>query len=413
MTEPSEVSQGQRGGPLAGKRIVVGISGGIAAFKATIVVRELQRRGAQVRVCMTKSAEKFVGKVTFAGITGNPAVTDLWDPSYPGEVHVALADWADAMVIVPATMNVMARLVSGMADDVVLATAACRNAPLLVAPAMHSNMWNQPSTRRNVQQLKDDGVHFAGPTSGPLASGESGQGRMLEPTQIVDELESIFHKKDLRGMRVVVSAGPTFEDLDPVRFLGNRSTGRMGFSIARAAAQRGADVVLVAGPSALTHAKSVRRVNVRSAREMHAAVVNEQADVVIMAAAVADYRPATKSEHKIKKKDGELSVELTRNPDILQELGQSRRGRSPVLVGFALETENMLEAARGKLKRKGADLIVANRASDAFGKATNRVTFVTQDTERAFDELSKHDVAHEILNEVRALVALSTSMEDK
>lgn len=383
---------------LQGKNVLVGMGGGIAAFKAVGVVRELQRQGAHVKVMMTESATRFVGPMTLAGITGDSPATDLWDASYAGEVHVELAAWADIMVIAPATMNLMARAAGGQANDVVLATLACRKSPVVFAPAMHTQMWSSPATQRNVALLEGDGVLFAGPVSGPLASGEEGHGRMAEPEDIVARVAGAMAPRDFAGRRVLITAGPTLEDLDPVRFLGNRSTGKMGYALARAAAMRGAEVVLVSGPTNLATPADCRRVDVRSAREMQAAVTDEEADLIFMAAAVADYRPASQAEQKIKKGDGPATVELVRNPDILLELGTSRSGRRPVLVGFALETQNVIENARSKLLRKKVDLIVANHASDAFGKDTNVATLVGADDEIALGELGKDALAHRIMD---------------
>lgn len=382
--------------------MVVGIGGGIAAFKAVTLVRELQRRGAEVRVVMTAAGARFIGPVSFAGLTGKPAVVDLWDPSYAGEVHVELGAWADAVVVAPATMNLLARAANGHADDVVLATLACARGALLFAPAMHERMWGRAATRRNVAALAADGARFVGPVEGALANGEIGAGRMAEPEVIADAVEGLFASPDLCGRRLVVSAGPTHEDLDPVRFLGNRSTGRMGFAIAEAAAARGAEVVLVAGPVTLATPRGVERVDVRSAREMEAAIqaAVARADAVVMAAAVADYRPAERTAQKRKKSDGPLTLELVRNPDILAGLGASRHGARPVLVGFALETERVVEHARAKLERKQVDLVVANHASDGFGGADNLVTLVDAAGDESLPRASKRTIADRILDRI-------------
>lgn len=381
--------------------ILVGVGGGIAAFKAVLLVRELQRRGHTVRVVMTRAGARFVGPVTFTGITGRPAVTDLWDPSYAGEVHVELGTWAELLVVAPATMNLLARAAAGFADDAVLATLACRapDAPLLMAPAMHPRMWNRASTQRARDQLAADGVRFVGPTEGLLASGESGVGRLVEPDVIADAVEGAL-RRDLRGHRIVVSAGPTHEDLDPVRYLGNRSTGRMGFAIAAAAAARGAEVTLVAGPSALPTPPGVTRVDVRSALEMQTAIQQaaKDASAVIMAAAVADYRPAEVATSKIKKGEGGMSVALERNPDILAALGAARTGARPVLVGFALETDDVVGNARRKLEKKKVDLIVANHARDGFGGDENLVTLVTAAGAEELPRASKRALADHILD---------------
>ena len=377
--------------------VIVGISGGIAAYKAALLVRELMRRGHVVRVVMTRAATRFVGPVTFAGLTGEPALTDLWDPGYSGEAHVDLAGWADIAVVAPATANLIARMAAGLADDALTTTLLSFAGPVVVAPAMHHRMWSQPATQRNVARLAEDGVRFAGPIEGALASGEHGMGRMLDPADIADVVER-GSRRDLDGVRVVVSAGGTREDLDPVRFLGNRSTGRMGYAVAERAARRGAEVTLVSAPTSLPAPPRVRRVDVHSARDMEAAVRGQPADVVVMAAAVADYRPAKTHPHKLKKSHGPLTLELVRNPDILAGLGALREGGAPVLVGFALETEDVVKNARDKLSRKGADLIVANRAEDGFGGATNRVTLVSHDAEVALPVMDKGAVADHILD---------------
>ncbi len=394
------------GSRLKERRVVVALGGGIAAFKAVSVVRELQRRGAEVRVVMTRAATRFVGPVTFAGLTGRPAVTDLWDPSYAGEVHVELGAWADLMVIAPATMNLLARAAHGQADDVVLATLACARGPLLLAPAMHERMWARAAAVGHLAARSGDGAHIGGPGGGGLASGEIGRGRMAEPEAIADAAEGLLSPKDLEGLHVVVSAGPTYEDLDPVRFLGNRSSGRMGFALAEVAARRGARVTLVAGPVTLSTPTDVTRVDVRSALELDAAVraAAVDADVVIMAAAVADYRPAERTEQKRKKVEGPLALELVRNPDVLAGLGAERQGARPVLIGFALETEKVVENARDKLRRKKVDLVVANHASDGFGGEDNVVTLVDAVGEEALPKLAKTAVAERIVDRVLALV---------
>jgi phosphopantothenoylcysteine decarboxylase/phosphopantothenate--cysteine ligase len=391
---------------LQGKRIVVGLGGGIAAFKAVQLVRELMRRGAEVRVVMTEAASRFVGPITFAGLTGKPAVTDLWAEDYAGEVHVELGEWADAVVIAPATMNLMARATSGQANDAVLATLACARGEVLFAPAMHHRMWSHPATQLNVRLLTERGALVLGPVTGPLANGEVGEGRMLEPDDIADAVEShLAHTDDLKGTRVLITAGPTHEDLDPVRYLGNRSSGRMGYAIAAQALRRGAEVTLVTGPVQLPAPSGAEVVSVRSAQQMHEAVMSrfDRFDVAIMAAAVADYRPAQRAAHKLKKGGG-LKLELVRNPDILADVGAKRGQRPSVLVGFALETENLEQAARDKLEQKSADLIVANEASSGLGGDTNRVTLVDARSASPLPEMSKRALADQILDRVRTLL---------
>lgn len=391
---------------LQGKRLVVGLGGGIAAFKAVELVRELTRRGAEIRVVMTEAATRFVGPITFAGLTGKPAITDLWAEDYAGEVHVEIGEWADAMIVAPATMNLMARAANGQADDAVLATLACARGQVFFAPAMHQRMWRHPATQSNVRTLIERGAVVLGPVTGPLANGEIGEGRMIEPREIADEVEShLAQADDLSGIRVLITAGPTHEDLDPVRFLGNRSSGRMGYAIASQALRRGAEVTLVSGPVQLPAPVGVELIPVRSAREMHEAVMSrfERFDVLIMAAAVADYRPKHAQPQKIKK-GGSLQLELVRNPDILADVGAKRSQRPAVLVGFALETENLEKAARDKLERKAADLVVANEASVGLGGDTNRATLVDATSATALPEMSKLALANEILDRVRALL---------
>ncbi|MBN8615656.1 MAG: bifunctional phosphopantothenoylcysteine decarboxylase/phosphopantothenate--cysteine ligase CoaBC [Deltaproteobacteria bacterium] len=397
---------------LTGKHIVLGVTGGIAAYKAAYVARELLARGAEVRVAMTHTATKLIGPLTFTGLTGKPPVVDLWDPSYPGEVHVDLARWADAIVIAPTTANVIARLAHGLAEDPVSATVLCFDGPVLVAPAMHHRMWQHAATRANVATNEARGLAFVGPVFGKLASGEEGVGRMSEPLAIVDALEGLLAKRssarDLEGRRVLVSAGPTHEALDPVRFLGNRSSGRMGWAIAERARDRGATVTIVAGPVSLVDPGGVEVVRVRSALEMEAAITSrrEDADAIVMAAAVADFRPRALATEKIKKSEGEdaPSIELVRNPDILAGLGQWRLGRArarPFLVGFAVETTDLVAAAQKKLAKKKVDLVVANHASVAFEGDDNEAVLVREASVTPTGRLSKRALADRILDVLR------------
>ena len=393
-------------------KVVVAVAGGIAAYKAASLVRELGRAGAEVRVVMTRAAQHFVGPATFAGLTGHPVVTSLWD--HPGEVHVELGRWADAIVVAPATMDLMAKAAAGLGDDPVLATLSCARGPVFFAPAMHWRMWGRPATQRVVATLAADGAHLVGPERGALASGESGEGRMSEPEAIAAAVVAHLQgPRDLAGRTVVVSAGPTHEDLDPVRFLGNRSTGRMGFALAASAARRDARAILVSGPSALPTPPGVERIDVRSARAMQAAIGQHvgDADAVIMAAAVADYRPAEEAPSKIAKTAGPRTLELVRNPDILAELGAARSGAHPVLVGFALETEDAAARARAKLQRKRCDLVVANLAADGFGGEENLVTLVDAAGDHPLPRRSKAAVADAILDRVVALLGQSGPRE--
>lgn len=396
---------------LKDKHIVVGVCGGISAFKAVEVVREFGRRGAVVRVMMTLSAQRFVGALTFSGITGQPALTDLWDTNFPGEVHVELSRWADAIVIVPATANLIAKVGSGLADEIVTATLSCARTKVFYAPAMHEQMWLSAANQRNVARLTQDGARFIGPVRGALASGEVGVGRLVDPREIVDTVERQIGlqrdvERDLEGRTVLITAGPTHEDIDPVRFISNRSSGRMGYAIAQRATDRGAKVILVSGPVAIAAPTVTEFVATRSALSMHEAVMEKRAsaDVIIMTAAVADYRPAQVATDKIKKSADTLSVELVKNPDILAELGASRSGKHPVLVGFAMETTDLLGYARRKLTEKKADLIVANHAAVGFGGDDNEATLVDTAGDEALPRMSKHDLADRILDRVLRLL---------
>jgi len=403
---------------LTGARVIVGVGGGIAAFKAAVLVRELQRRGAEVRVVMTAAGARFIGPATFTGLTGKPAVLDLWDASYPGEVHVELGQWAEVLVVAPATANLLARAAAGMADDALLATLSCAACPVLYAPAMHDRMWRSAATQRNAARLRGDGAILIGPVQGALANGQVGMGRMAEPDAIADAVAKALGKRrlgtpstaagtgDLRGKTVVVSAGPTVEDIDPVRFISNRSSGRMGFALAAAARDRGAHVILVCGPTAVPAPLDVETVQVRSARDMHAAVFAQlaRADAVVMNAAVADYRPALAARSKIKKKDERMTIELVKNPDILADLGARRgRARRPVLVGFAMETDDLTAYARRKLVAKKCDLIVANEAEVA-GRDDTQATLVAPAGDERLAPMTKVELANRIWDRVRDLL---------
>lgn len=355
---------------------------------------------------MTPSATRFVGPSTFEGLTGSKTVLSLWDGPHPGEEHVALGQWADLFLVVPATQNLIARARMGMADDMVLATLACTTSPVLFAPAMHSTMWLSAATQQNVQALISRGAHFVGPVEGPLASGDVGIGRLANPEEIVRYALDLLQPParhddaDLTGFRLLISAGPTLEDLDPVRFLGNRSTGKMGFALAKAAARRGASVCLVHGPVHITPPPDVEAVPVRSAHEMLAAMQSrfETVDAVVLAAAVADYRPAEPSPTKIKKSDGDLNLRLIRNPDIAIELSSARKGSSPLLVGFALETHNLIERAKEKLRRKKMDLIVANHTSHGFGEGITQLNLIDKQDVVSLPRMTKEKAAESVLD---------------
>ncbi|MCA9585287.1 MAG: bifunctional phosphopantothenoylcysteine decarboxylase/phosphopantothenate--cysteine ligase CoaBC [Myxococcales bacterium] len=395
--------------PLRDKTVALAVTGSIAAYKAVEVARLLLGAGARVLPLLTSSATRFVGPVVFSGITGEPAHVDMWDPSFAGELHVSLSARADAMLVVPATCDVLARLAQGRADDLVTATALCARGPVLAAPAMHPRMWAHPATQRNVEELARQGrVSLVGPVFGPVASGEEGVGRMADPADIVAELARLLAPSDLAGVRLVVTAGPTHEPIDPVRFVGNRSSGKMGFAIAAAARARGADVTLVAGPTALATPSGVTRVDVETALEMQAAVDAAMgadlagADALVMAAAVADFRPASRAQGKIKKGGGVPEVPLVANPDIIAGVGARRGGApAPALVAFALETgsdEEIVAYARGKLAAKKVDLVIANAAGDSLGRDDNRVVLVTADAQTAVPRADKRRVADAILD---------------
>ena len=355
---------------LANRRILLGVSGGIAAYKACELVRRLRDLGAQVRVVMTESATHFVSATTFQALSGEAVRVSLWDEQAEMAMgHIELARWAERILIAPASADVIARLAHGLANDLLTTLCLASAAPLYVAPAMNQQMWAHPAVQANVDTLRKRGVHLLGPASGDQACGDIGSGRMLEPLELRQALAASFGDGALRGLKVVVSAGPTYEDIDPVRFIGNRSSGRMGFAVAAAAAEAGADVTLVAGPVQLDTPPGVaRRIDVRSAAQMHAAVMaaSAGADIYVGAAAVGDYRPASVADRKIKKQDGAgLTLALAENPDILA--GLATQTVHPFLVGFAAETHDVAAYAQDKLQRKGLDMIAANLVGDGLG----------------------------------------------
>jgi phosphopantothenoylcysteine decarboxylase / phosphopantothenate---cysteine ligase len=354
---------------------LLGVTGGVAAYKAAGVARLLTAAGARVSVVMTEAATRFVGADTFSALTGEPAYTSLWER--PGEVlHVRLAHEADVAAVVPATANAIAKLAHGLADDLLSSTLLEASCPLVVAPAMHTGMWEHPATRSNVDRLVGRGVRFVGPSEGPLAHGDEGIGRLAEPEEILDAIRAAFGERtgDLTGRHVVVTAGPTHEPIDPVRFVGNRSSGKMGVAVASEAERRGARVTLVLGPGTVAPPAGVETVRVETAEEMRGATLAAagDADVVVMAAAVADFRPKAIADSKIKKDQGVPEIVLEPTPDILRELGESKGG--VLLVGFAAETSDVEAAGREKLRDKHLDLLVANSVGHegtGFGAETN------------------------------------------
>ncbi len=371
-------------------RVLLGVTGGIAAYKAAEMVRRLRAHGHEVRCVLTRSAVSFVSPLTLEVLSGHPVHQEEYlTPTGSGEeLHITAAAWAEVLCVAPATAHVLGRLALGLADDFLTTTALAFTGPVVVAPAMHSAMWEKPAVQQNVAVLRSRGVGFVGPVEGPLASGEVGMGRMSDPGQIVAAVEAAMGEGPLAGRTVLVTAGPTFEPLDPVRFLGNRSSGRMGFALAAEAARRGARVVLVAGPVHLGTPAGVERVNVGTALEMEAAVRGHApaADLIVMAAAVADYRPRTAAADKIKKEDGPPPpLELEENPDILAGLRELAPGA--VLVGFAAETRDLERNGRAKLERKRADFLVANdvsRSDIAFDSDANEVTVFRREGEPVF-----------------------------
>jgi phosphopantothenoylcysteine decarboxylase/phosphopantothenate--cysteine ligase len=387
---------------LSGQRVLLGVCGGIAAYKAADLVRRLRQADAEVRVVMTANAARFVGAATFQALSGQPVRSSLWDAQAEAAMgHIELARWASVVVIAPASAATLARLAHGLADDLLTTLVLASEAPLVLAPAMNRAMWANPATQANVDVLRGRGARILGPGSGEQACGEVGEGRMLEPADIVAALAQAA-PGPLAGRRVVVSAGPTYEDLDPVRFLGNRSSGRMGFAIAAGAAAMGADTVLVAGPVQLATPPGVRRIDVRSAAQMHAAVLAhaQDADVYVGAAAVADYTPLQAAPGKIKKDAATLTLALARTADILADLG-ARRSR-PFLVGFAAETDDVEAYARAKLERKHLDLIAANRVGPGLGFDTddNALLLLGQDYRLDLGRAGKTELAHRLLEVV-------------
>ena len=392
---------------LTGKKIVVGVTGGIAAYKACDLVSRLKKRGAQVRVVLTEHACQFVQPLSFETLSGNPAYTDSFDRKYEIE-HVALAKWADLLLIAPATANCMAKMACGIADDLLSTTCLAVRCPVLLAPAMNSAMWRNPATQANLELLRSRGVRFVGPEAGHLACGDDDVGRMSEPEQIVEAVEAILNPlRDLEGLHVLVTAGPTVERIDPVRYITNRSTGKMGYALAEAARDRGANVTLISGPTQLTAPQGVELVKIESSAQLCAAVLErgDQADVVIQAAAPADFRPKSVAERKIKKTGESMTLELEATTDIAAELGR-RKMPGQILVAFAAETNDVMDNARGKLIKKNADLVVANdvsRSDAGFGVDTNVITLITAEDVRALEKMSKRAAADAILSRVREL----------
>jgi phosphopantothenoylcysteine decarboxylase/phosphopantothenate--cysteine ligase len=395
---------------LAGKHIVLGLTGGVACYKAAELCRGLVKEGATVQVVMTEASEQFITPVTMQALSGRPVYTSQWDAREPNNMpHINLSRQSDAILIAPCSADFMARLVHGRADDLLSLMCLARpmdKVPLLIAPAMNREMWAHPATQRNMQQLANDGATILGVGSGFQACGETGDGRMLEPAELLEDLIAFLQPKTLAGKRVVVTAGPTFEALDPIRGITNHSSGKMGFAIARAAREAGADVVLVAGPVHLPTPRGVRRIDVQSARDMLAATEGEAArgDVFVATAAVADWRPATHSDQKIKK-DGSgaaPTLAFVENPDILATVAKTARAKSGALfcVGFAAESHDLVKHATAKRERKGIPLLVGNIGPLTFGQDDNQMLLVDAQGVQELPRASKLECARRLVAEI-------------
>ena len=391
---------------LNGKRIVLGVTGGIAAYKAEELVRLLGKQGAEVQVAMTEGATHFVTATTFQALSGKPVYLDQWDARMPNAMaHIDLSRAADLIVVAPASADFLARIASGMADDLLATMVLARDCPLLVAPAMNRQMWENPATQRNIAQLQSDGVEILGPASGEQACGEVGAGRMLEPEEIVEAVIAFFAPKVLAGRKVLITAGPTFEAIDPVRGITNLSSGRMGYAVARAARQAGAEVTLVSGPVGLAAPQGVERIAIRSALDMHAAVMAraDEADIFIGVAAVADYRVANAAEHKLKKDTGGIPpIELVENPDILAEVAAMKDG--PFCVGFAAESRNLEEYAQTKRRKKNIPLIAGNLIQDGFGGDDNRLVLFDDQGTHPLTPAPKSVLARQLVEHIAQLL---------
>ena len=391
---------------LSGKRITLGVTGGIAAYKAAELVRQLVKLGATVRVVMTEAATRFVTPVTFQALSGHPVYCDQWDARVANNMaHIELSREADIILVAPASADFLAKLAHGLADDLVSTLALARNCPLLAAPAMNLQMWSNPATQRNVATLRSDGIALLGPASGDQACGEVGLGRMIEAEEIVEDVVAFFQPKHLAGKCVLMTAGPTFEAIDPVRGITNLSSGKMGFALARAAREAGADVTLVCGPVSQATPRGITRINVASALKMHAEVMQRIAgqDVFIGVAAVADYRPATPSAQKIKKDGSKApSIELVQNPDILADV--AAMAEPPFCVGFAAESQNLAAYAQKKRLAKKIPLIVGNLIQDGFGGDQNKLALFDDTGETRLPPASKIELARALVAHIARLL---------
>ena len=394
---------------LKDKNILLGVTGGIAAYKIANLASMLKKQGANVKVIMTENACQFITPMTFETLTAQKVYTDTFDRNFEFKVdHIELGKWADVFLIAPATANVIGKLANGIADDMLTTTALAMRCPIVVSPAMNTTMFENKVVKHNIMKLRTYGMDIIMPASGHLACGDSGAGKMPEPEMLIEYIKrGVYAKKDLVGKKVCVSAGPTREAIDPVRYISNNSTGKMGVEIAKMAAYRGAKVSLVMGPSNVFVPDFINRIDIKSADDMYEEImkISDSQDIIIKAAAVADYTPANYSDEKIKKKDGDLSIELSRTKDILKELGERKENnpKKQFICGFSMETENMEENSKNKLAKKNADMIVANNVKvegAGFGTDTNVVTIFTKDKEIILDKLSKLEVAEKIFDEI-------------
>ena len=394
---------------LKDKNILLGVTGGIAVYKIANLASMLKKQGANVKVIMTENACQFITPMTFETLTAQKVYTDTFDRNFEFKVdHIELGKWADVFLIAPATANVIGKLANGIADDMLTTTALAMRCPILVSPAMNTAMFENKVVKHNIMKLRTYGMDIIMPASGHLACGDTGAGKMPEPEMLLEYIKrGVYKKKDLVGKKVCVSAGPTREAIDPVRYISNNSTGKMGVEIAKMAAYRGAKVSLIMGPSNVFVPDFINRIDIKSAEDMYEEImkISDSQDIIIKAAAVADYTPANYSDEKIKKKDGDLSIELSRTKDILKELGERKENnpKKQFICGFSMETENMEENSKNKLAKKNADMIVANNVKvdgAGFGTDTNVVTIFTKDNEIRLDKLSKTEVAEKIFDEI-------------
>ena len=394
---------------LKGRNVLLGVTGSIAAYKIAGLASALVKQDCNVDVIMTENATNFINPITFETLTGNKCIVDTFDRNFQYSVeHVSLAKKADVVLVAPATANFLAKAAYGMADDMLTTTFLACRCPKLIAPAMNTNMYENAIVQDNIKRLRDYGCEVIDPASGHLACGDTGAGKMPEPETLMEYiLKTIACDKDMEGLKVTVTAGPTREPLDPVRFLSNRSTGKMGYAIARAAMMRGADVTLIAGQTSLPDVPFVKNIHIETAKDMYEAVMKaaNDSDIIIKAAAVADYTPLEVMDNKIKKSDGDMSIPLKRTDDIIGTLGKIKleSGRKFFLCGFSMETEHMLENSKAKLEKKNLDMIVANNvkvAGAGFGTDTNVVTVITKDKAEELPIMSKEQVAHELLDRI-------------